>query len=57
VTAKREVPFSESSDFAGGFALIAEMSRDFADTLEIESTLERAIDAIFERFVADIPRS
>jgi len=45
---QQEVPFSESSDFAGAFALLAEMSRDFGDTLEIESTLERALAMIAE---------
>ena len=50
---EQEVPFSESSDFAGAFALLAEMSRDFADTLEIESTLERALAMIAEHLHAE----
>jgi sigma-B regulation protein RsbU (phosphoserine phosphatase) len=50
---EHEVPFSESSDFAGAFALLAEMSQDFADTLEIESTLERALAMIAEHLHAE----
>jgi sigma-B regulation protein RsbU (phosphoserine phosphatase) len=45
---QRQVPFSERSEIAGAFALLAEMSQDFADTLEIESTLERALARIAE---------
>ena len=50
---QQEVPFSESSDFAGAFALLAEMSRDFGDTLEIESTLERSLAMIAEHLHAE----
>jgi sigma-B regulation protein RsbU (phosphoserine phosphatase) len=45
---RQETPFSEGSDFAGAFELLAEMTRAFADTLEIESTLERALAMIAE---------
>jgi len=44
----RQVPISESSDFAGAFALMAEMTQDLADTLEIGSKLERALAMIAE---------
>jgi sigma-B regulation protein RsbU (phosphoserine phosphatase) len=36
-------PFA-SGDFAGAFALLAEMTQDFADSLDIETTLERALE-------------
>jgi sigma-B regulation protein RsbU (phosphoserine phosphatase) len=50
---EQEVPFSKSSDFAGAFALLAEMSRDFGHTLEIESSLERALAMIAEHLHAE----
>jgi sigma-B regulation protein RsbU (phosphoserine phosphatase) len=50
---EQEVPFSESSDFAGAFALLAELSRDFANTLQIEPTLERALVRIAEHLNAE----
>jgi sigma-B regulation protein RsbU (phosphoserine phosphatase) len=50
---QQEIPFSRSSDFAGAFALLAELSRDFANTLQIESTLERALARIAEHLNAE----
>jgi sigma-B regulation protein RsbU (phosphoserine phosphatase) len=52
-TPEREAPFSQGSDFAGAFALLAEMSRDFGDTLEIESTLKRSLAMIAEHLHAE----
>ncbi len=34
----------QEGDFAGAFALLAEMTQDFAQTLDITSTLERALE-------------
>jgi len=48
-----EAPFSEHADFQGAFALLAEMTRDFAASLEIESTLERALARIAEHLHAE----
>jgi sigma-B regulation protein RsbU (phosphoserine phosphatase) len=35
-----------SSDYAGAFALLAEMTRDFAGSLDLDETLRRALDSI-----------
>ena len=35
-----------SSDYAGAFALLAEMTRDFAGSLDLEATLRRALASI-----------
>jgi sigma-B regulation protein RsbU (phosphoserine phosphatase) len=51
--ATTQAPFPEGSDFAGAFALLAEMTRDFAATLDIESTLERALARIAEHLHAE----
>jgi sigma-B regulation protein RsbU (phosphoserine phosphatase) len=48
-----EAPFSEGSDFAGAFALIAEMTQDFAASLDIEQTLERGLGRIAEHLHAE----
>jgi len=48
-----EATFSEGSDFAGAFALIAEMTRDFAANLEIEKTLERGLGRIAQHLNAE----
>ncbi len=36
----------DSSDYAGAFALLAEMTRDFAGSLDLDATLRRALDSI-----------
>jgi sigma-B regulation protein RsbU (phosphoserine phosphatase) len=46
MVSKSEIPFTQTSDLAGAFELLAEMSRDFAGTLEIGSTLERGLAMI-----------
>jgi sigma-B regulation protein RsbU (phosphoserine phosphatase) len=45
--------FEQSEEFASAFALLAEMTRAFADTLEIESTLKRALAMIAEHLHAE----
>ena len=35
-----------SRDFAGAFALLAEMTQSFADSLDIETTLEQGLEKI-----------
>jgi len=50
---KTEAPFGEDADFQGAFALLAEMTRDFAASLEIESTLERALARIAQHLHAE----
>ncbi len=50
---KTRAPFQQSEEFASAFALLAEMSRAFADTLEIESTLKRALAMIAEHLHAE----
>jgi sigma-B regulation protein RsbU (phosphoserine phosphatase) len=47
-------PFSGSSDFAGAFALLAEMTRDFGSSLEIENILERGLGRIAENLHAEV---
>jgi sigma-B regulation protein RsbU (phosphoserine phosphatase) len=52
----QETPFSEkteSSDFAGAFALLAKMTRDFSDSLEIEQSLRTALAMIAEHLHAE----
>lgn len=46
MNAVNETSLFASRDFAGAFALLAEMTQDFADSLEIEATLERALERI-----------
>ena len=53
MSSKTAIPFQQSDDFAGAFALLAEMTRAFADTLEIESTLKRALAMIAEHLHAE----
>ena len=50
---KTRAPFQQSEEFASAFALLAEMTRAFADTLEIESTLKRALAMIAEHLHAE----
>jgi sigma-B regulation protein RsbU (phosphoserine phosphatase) len=42
----RESGVAGSSDYAGAFALLAEMTRDFAASLDLDATLRRALDSI-----------
>jgi len=51
--AKTQAPFSEGSDFAGAFALLAEMTSDFGASLDIESTLAKALERIAEHLHAE----
>jgi sigma-B regulation protein RsbU (phosphoserine phosphatase) len=46
MNAVKESSLFASRDFAGAFALLAEMTQDFADSLDIETTLERALEKI-----------
>jgi sigma-B regulation protein RsbU (phosphoserine phosphatase) len=46
MSAVKESSLFASGDFAGAFALLAEMTQDFADSLDIETTLERALGKI-----------
>lgn len=46
MNAVNESSLFASRDFAGAFALLAEMTQDFADSLDIEATLERALGKI-----------
>jgi len=46
-------PFQQSNEIEGAFALLAEMTRAFADTPEIESTLPRALARIAEHLHAE----
>ena len=43
-----------SSDYAGAFALLAEMTRDFAGTLDLDATLRRALGSIARHVGAEI---
>jgi sigma-B regulation protein RsbU (phosphoserine phosphatase) len=53
MSTRTAVSFQEREDFEGAFALLADMTRDFADTLEIESTLKRALAMIAEHLHAE----
>lgn len=46
MNAVKESSLFSSSDFTGAFALLAEMTQDFADSLDIETTLERGLEKI-----------
>jgi len=46
MNAVNEPSLLASGDFGGAFALLAEMTQDFADSLDIETTLERALEKI-----------
>jgi len=46
MSAVNQSPLFASRDFAGAFALLAEMTQDFADSHDIETTLERALEKI-----------
>ena len=48
MSAVKESSHLASGDFAGAFALLAEMTQDFADSLDIETTLERALGRIVD---------
>jgi sigma-B regulation protein RsbU (phosphoserine phosphatase) len=52
MSAAGESSLFASHDFAGAFALVAEMAQDFADSLDIEATLERALGKIVEQLDA-----
>jgi sigma-B regulation protein RsbU (phosphoserine phosphatase) len=46
MNAVKESSLFPSEDFAGAFALLAEMTQGFADSLDIEATLEGALEKI-----------
>lgn len=51
--APEDVSSEPNDHMKGAFALLAEMTRDFADTLEIESTLKRALGMIADHLDAE----
>jgi sigma-B regulation protein RsbU (phosphoserine phosphatase) len=50
----KESALFASGDFAGAFALLAEMTQDFADSLDIETTLGRALEKIVAHLDAEV---